>query len=37
VNITVADAIPAVLIDKVQIQQILFNLIRQQHRGHARG
>jgi C4-dicarboxylate-specific signal transduction histidine kinase len=28
VNISVADAVPAVLIDKVQIQQILFNLIR---------
>ena len=28
VNIAVADAVPAVLIDKVQIQQILFNLIR---------
>jgi C4-dicarboxylate-specific signal transduction histidine kinase len=28
VNLSVADAIPAVLIDKVQIQQILFNLIR---------
>jgi len=28
VSITVADAVPAVLIDKVQIQQILFNLIR---------
>jgi signal transduction histidine kinase len=28
VNIAVADSVPAVLIDKVQIQQILFNLIR---------
>jgi two-component system sensor kinase FixL len=28
VSITVADALPKVLIDKVQIQQVLFNLIR---------